>query len=90
MVDELDRDDEVDGILVQLPLPESVDQDAVIARIDPGKDVDGLTAANAGLLAQGRPGLVPCTPRGVVELLRRGLAELVSGLSRPAPTQGKD
>ena len=59
----------VDGILVQLPLPEQIDQDAVIAAIDPAKDVDGLTAASAGLLAQGRPGLVPCTPQGVIELL---------------------
>ena len=66
----LNDDDTVDGILVQLPLPEQIDQDAVIAAIDPAKDVDGLTATNAGLLAQGRPGLVPCTPRGVVELLR--------------------
>ena len=60
----------VDGILVQLPLPEQIDQDEVIAAIDPAKDVDGLTATSAGLLAQGRPGLVPCTPQGVMELLR--------------------
>ena len=65
----LNGDDTVDGILVQLPLPDQIDQDAVIAVIDPAKDVDGLTAASAGLLAQGRPGLVPCTPQGVVELL---------------------
>jgi methylenetetrahydrofolate dehydrogenase (NADP+)/methenyltetrahydrofolate cyclohydrolase len=65
----LNRDDAVDGILVQLPLPEGLDQDAAIARIDPRKDVDGLTATSAGLLAQGRPGLVPCTPAGVMELL---------------------
>ena len=64
LVGELNADDEVDGILVQLPLPEQIDQDAVIAAIDPAKDVDGLTPASAGLLAQGRPGLVPCTPRG--------------------------
>jgi len=69
LVASLNDDDTVDGILVQLPLPERIDQDAVIAAIDPAKDVDGLTAANAGLLAQGRPGLVPCTPRGVLELL---------------------
>ena len=48
----------------------------MIAAIDPAKDVDGLTAINAGLLAQGRPGLVPCTPQGVVELLRHAGAEL--------------
>ncbi|HSI80837.1 MAG TPA: bifunctional methylenetetrahydrofolate dehydrogenase/methenyltetrahydrofolate cyclohydrolase FolD [Solirubrobacterales bacterium] len=70
LIDELNADDGVDGILVQLPLPAGIDQDRVIARIDPAKDVDGLTATNAGLLAQGRPGLVPCTPLGVVELLR--------------------
>ncbi len=69
LVRELNEDDTVDGILVQLPLPEGVDQDAVIAAIDPRKDVDGLSAENAGLLAQGRPALVPCTPRGVMELL---------------------
>ncbi len=69
LVAELNGDDQVDGILVQLPLPEGIDQDAVIAAIDPAKDVDGLTAGSAGLLAQGRPGLVPCTPQGVMELL---------------------
>ena len=71
MVAELNADDAVDGILVQLPLPGQLDHDQVIARIDPAKDVDGLTATSAGLLAQGRPGMVPCTPRGVLELLRR-------------------
>jgi methylenetetrahydrofolate dehydrogenase (NADP+) / methenyltetrahydrofolate cyclohydrolase len=76
LIDELNANDAVDGILVQLPLPEQIDQDEVIARIDPAKDVDGLTAVNAGLLAQGRPGLVPCTPQGVIELLRHGGAEL--------------
>jgi methylenetetrahydrofolate dehydrogenase (NADP+)/methenyltetrahydrofolate cyclohydrolase len=76
LVAELNADDSVDGILVQLPLPEQIDQDDVIGRIDPAKDVDGLTAVNAGLLAQGRPGLVPCTPRGVIELIRRAGAEL--------------
>ena len=70
LVAELNGDDLVDGILVQVPLPDQIDQDEVIAAIDPAKDVDGLTATNAGLLAQGRPGLVPCTPQGVMELLR--------------------
>jgi methylenetetrahydrofolate dehydrogenase (NADP+) / methenyltetrahydrofolate cyclohydrolase len=70
LVDELNADPAVDGILVQLPLPDAIDQDAVVDRIDVGKDVDGLTAASAGLLAQGRPALVPCTPAGVLELLR--------------------
>ena len=69
LVQELNSDDDVDGILVQLPLPGDLDADSVIEAIDPAKDVDGLTTRNAGLLAQGRPGLVPCTPRGVMELL---------------------
>jgi methylenetetrahydrofolate dehydrogenase (NADP+)/methenyltetrahydrofolate cyclohydrolase len=76
LVDELNRDPGVDGILVQLPLPGAIDQDAVIDRIDPAKDVDGLTAASAGLLAQGRPGLVPCTPAGVMELLQEAGTEV--------------
>jgi methylenetetrahydrofolate dehydrogenase (NADP+)/methenyltetrahydrofolate cyclohydrolase len=76
LVRSLNDAETVDGILVQLPLPAQIDQDAVIAAIDPAKDVDGLTAASAGLLAQGRPGLVPCTPRGIVELIRHAGAEL--------------
>jgi methylenetetrahydrofolate dehydrogenase (NADP+)/methenyltetrahydrofolate cyclohydrolase len=76
LLESLNRDETVDGILVQLPLPEQIDQDAVIAAIDPAKDVDGLTASSAGLLAQGRPQLVPCTPRGVVELLRHAEIEI--------------
>jgi methylenetetrahydrofolate dehydrogenase (NADP+)/methenyltetrahydrofolate cyclohydrolase len=75
LVGALNGDDRVDGILVQLPLPAGIDQDAVIAAIDPAKDVDGLTAGSAGLLAQGRPGLVPCTPQGVMELLRHAGVE---------------
>jgi methylenetetrahydrofolate dehydrogenase (NADP+)/methenyltetrahydrofolate cyclohydrolase len=66
----LGADDDVDGILVQLPLPDQIDPNAVVAAIDPLKDVDGLTPFNAGLLAHGTPGLVPCTPAGVMELLR--------------------
>ena len=76
LIDELNGDDAVDGILVQLPLPGAIDPDEAIARIDVAKDVDGLSATSAGLLAQGRPGLVPCTPQGVVELLRRAGTEL--------------
>jgi methylenetetrahydrofolate dehydrogenase (NADP+) / methenyltetrahydrofolate cyclohydrolase len=72
----LNADAGVDGILVQLPLPEQLDQDEVIGAIDAAKDVDGLTATSAGLLAQGRPGLVPCTPQGVMELLRVAGAEV--------------
>ncbi|HEX3735111.1 MAG TPA: bifunctional methylenetetrahydrofolate dehydrogenase/methenyltetrahydrofolate cyclohydrolase FolD [Solirubrobacterales bacterium] len=70
LVAALGEDAEVDGILVQLPVPDQIDPDAVVAALDPGKDVDGLTPLNAGLLAHGTPGLVPCTPAGVMELLR--------------------
>ncbi|HEY5976811.1 MAG TPA: bifunctional methylenetetrahydrofolate dehydrogenase/methenyltetrahydrofolate cyclohydrolase FolD [Solirubrobacterales bacterium] len=69
LVGRLGEDDEVDGILVQLPVPDQIDPDAVVAALDPGKDVDGLTPMNAGLLAHGTPGLTPCTPAGVMELL---------------------
>ncbi len=69
LVDELAADPAVSGILLQLPIPEQLDSDALIARIPAEKDVDGLTTANAGLLAQGRPGLRPCTPAGVMSLL---------------------
>ena len=68
---ELNADERVHGILLQLPLPAHLDQDEFISLIDPAKDVDGLTAANAGLLVQGRDeAIVPCTPAGVMELLR--------------------
>ncbi len=70
LVAELGADDDVDGVLVQLPVPNHIDPDRVVAAIDPAKDVDGLTPVNAGLLAHGMPGLVPCTPAGVMELLR--------------------
>jgi methylenetetrahydrofolate dehydrogenase (NADP+)/methenyltetrahydrofolate cyclohydrolase len=70
LVGRLGLDDDVDGILVQLPVPEQIDPDRVVAAIDPAKDVDGLTPTNAGLLAHGMPGLVSCTPAGVMELLR--------------------
>src|SRR4051812_1880725 len=70
LIVELNEDDSVHGILLQLPVPEHIDSDAMIALIDPLKDVDGLTPVNAGLLALGRPGLVPCTPAGCMDLLR--------------------
>src|SRR5919107_2854335 len=76
LVRELNEDDEVDGILVQLPLPAQIDEDAIVAAIDPKKDVDGLTPVSAGMLAHGAPGLVPCTPRGVMELLGHEGVEL--------------
>jgi methylenetetrahydrofolate dehydrogenase (NADP+) / methenyltetrahydrofolate cyclohydrolase len=76
LVRELNESPEVDGILVQLPLPAHIDEDAIVAAIDPGKDVDGLTPVNAGRLAHGAPGLVPCTPAGVMELLAHEGVEL--------------
>ncbi len=71
LVDRLNADPEVDGILVQLPLPDHLDTHAVLDRIDPAKDVDGFHPVNTGLLQQGRPALVPCTPAGIMEMLRR-------------------
>jgi methylenetetrahydrofolate dehydrogenase (NADP+)/methenyltetrahydrofolate cyclohydrolase len=65
----LNQDGDVDGVLLQLPLPAHLDAPALTGLIDPGKDVDGLTPMNAGLLSLGRPGLRPCTPAGVIELL---------------------
>ena len=62
LLDELAADPAVSGILLQLPTPEQLDTDALLARIPPEKDVDGLTTVNAGLLAQERPGFRPCTP----------------------------
>jgi methylenetetrahydrofolate dehydrogenase (NADP+)/methenyltetrahydrofolate cyclohydrolase len=76
LVGALGEDDDVDGILVQLPLPPQIDPNRVVAALDPGKDVDGLTPLNAGLLAHGTPGLVPCTPAGVLELIRHEGVEL--------------
>jgi methylenetetrahydrofolate dehydrogenase (NADP+) / methenyltetrahydrofolate cyclohydrolase len=76
LVHELNRDPDVTGFIVQLPLPEQIDPGEVAAAIDPLKDVDGLTPTNAGLLVQGREALVPATPSGVIELLRASGAEL--------------
>lgn len=76
LLGELNADPAVSGILLQLPLPAHIDSGAMTAAILPAKDVDGLTPVNAGLLAQGRPGLVPCTPLGVMELLAHAGAEL--------------
>ena len=72
----LNDDPAVDGILVQLPLPAHIATEAVLDAIDPAKDVDGLTPTSAGLLAAGRPGLVPCTPLGVMKLLAAAGAKL--------------
>jgi methylenetetrahydrofolate dehydrogenase (NADP+)/methenyltetrahydrofolate cyclohydrolase len=71
LVEELNRRDDVDGILVQLPLPPQVNAKKVLEAVDPAKDVDGFHPSNLGKLVTGRPGLVPCTPAGVMEILRR-------------------
>jgi methylenetetrahydrofolate dehydrogenase (NADP+)/methenyltetrahydrofolate cyclohydrolase len=79
LVDRLNADESVDGILVQLPLPSHIDDQAVLTRVDPAKDVDGFHPINAGLLATGLDGLVPCTPLGCLMLLQDELGDL-SGL----------
>ncbi len=71
LVDELNARDDVDGILVQLPLPAQVDTKRILEAVDPAKDVDGFHPMNVGQLVAGRPGLVACTPAGVMEILRR-------------------
>jgi methylenetetrahydrofolate dehydrogenase (NADP+)/methenyltetrahydrofolate cyclohydrolase len=71
LVEELNRRDEIDGILVQLPLPSQVDSKKVLLAVNPAKDVDGFHPMNVGFLSTQRPGLVPCTPGGVMEILRR-------------------
>ncbi|MEG3182013.1 bifunctional 5,10-methylenetetrahydrofolate dehydrogenase/5,10-methenyltetrahydrofolate cyclohydrolase [Sphingomonas sp. LT1P40] len=76
LVRQLNADAAVDGILVQLPLPRHLDEQAVVAAIDPAKDVDGLTPVNAGRLALGIDGLVPCTPLGSLMLLQDQLGDL--------------
>lgn len=79
LVERLNRDDTVDGILVQMPLPNGLDEQAVIAAISPDKDVDGFHVINAGRLSVGQPGFVPCTPLGCIMLLKDRLGDL-SGL----------
>jgi len=76
LVDQLNADPAVDGILVQLPLPGHIDERAVITRIDPDKDVDGFHPVNAGRLATGLEGFVPCTPLGCLMLLKDQLGDL--------------
>jgi len=78
LVDDLNRRDEIDGILVQLPLPSQVDSKKVLVAVNPAKDVDGFHPMNVGLLSTQRPGLVPCTPAGVMEILKRSKVD-VSG-----------
>jgi len=76
LVQKLNADDTVDGILVQLPLPKQIDEQAIIAAIDPNKDVDGFHPVNAGRLATGLEGFVPCTPLGCLMLLKDRLGDL--------------
>jgi len=71
LIERLNRRDEIDGILVQLPLPPQVDAKRVLLAVDPAKDVDGFHPMNVGFLSTQRPGLVPCTPAGVMEILSR-------------------
>ena len=71
LVLQLNRRDEIDGILVQLPLPAQVDAKKVLMAVDPAKDVDGFHPVNVGFLSTQRPGLVPCTPAGIMEILKR-------------------
>jgi methylenetetrahydrofolate dehydrogenase (NADP+)/methenyltetrahydrofolate cyclohydrolase len=71
LIEDLNRRDEIDGILVQLPLPAQVDSKRVLMAVDPAKDVDGFHPVNVGFLSTQRAGLVPCTPAGVIEILQR-------------------
>jgi methylenetetrahydrofolate dehydrogenase (NADP+) / methenyltetrahydrofolate cyclohydrolase len=79
LIERLNADDSVDGILVQLPLPKHLDELAVVSAIDPDKDVDGLHVVSAGRLASGLPGLVSCTPLGSMMLIRDTLGADLSG-----------
>lgn len=87
LIDKLNKDNEIDGILVQLPLPEHIDSETVIEHIAPHKDVDGFHPYNIGRLAQRIPVLQPCTPKGIITLLRstevdlKGLEAVVVGAS---------
>src|SRR5262245_9129931 len=76
LIGKLNKRDDVDGILVQLPLPGQIDETAIIEVIDPAKDVDAFHPANVGLLTMGRPRFVPCTPAGIIELLERNQIEI--------------
>ena len=76
LVRDLNSNENIDGILVQLPLPDQIDEAAVIEAVAPEKDVDGFHPNNVGLLAMGRPRFVPCTPAGIIELLDRNQIEI--------------
>ena len=87
LIDVLNADDSIDGILVQLPLPKHINTNEILRKIDPKKDVDGFCAQNMGALVSGLDGFVPCTPLGIMELLKQyninpqGLNALVIGRS---------
>ena len=76
LIEELNRREEIDGILVQLPLPAHVDERKIIEAVNPSKDVDGFHPMNVGFLAMGQPRFVPCTPAGIIELLERNKIEI--------------
>src|SRR2546425_9089578 len=78
LVIDLNRRDEIDGILVQLPLPPQVDAKKILITLDPSKDVDGFHPVNVGFLSTQRPGLVPCTPAGIMEILKRSNIPIAS------------
>jgi methylenetetrahydrofolate dehydrogenase (NADP+)/methenyltetrahydrofolate cyclohydrolase len=78
LIADLNRRDEIDGILVQLPLPPQVDSKKILMAVDPSKDVDGFHPMNVGLLSTQRPGLVPCTPAGIMEILNRSHISIAS------------
>lgn len=77
LIDTLNRDDQVHGVLVQLPLPKHMDEQKVIMRISPAKDVDGFHPQSVGALSIGLPGFVSCTPAGIIELLKRSHVDIV-------------
>ena len=76
VVAELNKRDEVDGILVQMPLPKQIDENIILEKINPEKDVDGFHPINVGRLSQGQKSLAPCTPAGVIEILKRANIEI--------------
>jgi methylenetetrahydrofolate dehydrogenase (NADP+) / methenyltetrahydrofolate cyclohydrolase len=78
LVQDLNRRDEIDGILVQLPLPPQVDSKKILMAVAPAKDVDGFHPVNVGFLSTQRPGLIPCTPAGIIEILKRSHIPIAS------------
>ncbi len=76
LIERLNQDDKINGILVQLPLPKHIDEDAVIKAIAPSKDVDGFHPESVGALLIGQPGFLPCTPAGIIQLLKRSGIEI--------------